>query len=650
MTHSVGKFSLGFSVFFLLFFALYSVHAFTVEEIYYPEQAYYIVTYPSEDPTLIADVQEHLQAVLTIEAYVPEHQYIVYAATDELDLLQTEGYITDYVSYYDVVDNVLLEDGDFDHYILHLFTTAPQETITQQLDAYGIATLDSSTETHLIIPQKHDPTFLRTIQGVAYVSTPPQLGILNHAANTISGTPHIRNQFGLYGQNVTVAVSDTGLDTGKNDASMHDDIEGRIVSISNLGRASQPYDKNGHGTHVTGSILGTGVKSGSNPKNKQYGKSFAGVAPQASLVFQAIGDDLGSLNVYPPSPYDTKLFNPPYQSGARIHSNSWGSIGSFWHGLYDTGSQEVDRFMRNQEDMLIVYAAGNDGLQGYGTVVPPSTAKNGLSVGGVDTDNPNRLYTFSSKGYTRDGRVKPDIVAAATNIISTRSSVGMPCLTPQNNPHYCIYSGTSMATPHVAGLTTLIREYYPKYFNHQPSAALVKATLLNGAEDIGYGIPSKEAGWGRANIKNSLPPIYEHTFYDVQQGLTTGKKKTFTLPVLPGKPLKVMLVWTDHEAKVFPLNGKKLVNDLDLVVVDPKSNKYNGNDVTAPYNDQVDRINNVERVAITTPQKGTYTIEVHGYNIPKNTQNFALVASFNNANLQPAPAMAICITANGTKC
>jgi subtilisin family serine protease len=231
-----------------------------------------------------------------------------------------------------------------------------------------------------------------------------------------------------------VAVADTGLDTGVNDATMHADIRGRIKALidrSNNG-ASDIYS--GHGTHVAGSVLGNGSQSGGR---------FKGMAPEAQLVFQAVENSDGSLGGLPS---DIKiLFQQAYDQGARIHSNSWGSDVA---GEYTIDSSNLDSFVWSHPNMLILMAAGNEGkdLNSNGTIdldsmSSPATAKNSLSVGASENNRPSftdnyfaslenghikfpgepiksdkmannieGLAAFSSRGPTDDGRIKPDVV------------------------------------------------------------------------------------------------------------------------------------------------------------------------------------------------------------------------------------------------
>src|SRR5262249_27417718 len=144
------------------------------------------------------------------------------------------------------------------------------------------------------------------------------------------------------GSGQIVAIADTGIDDS------HPDFKGRIIGITAWGRTNDHSDPIGHGTHVVGSVLGDGSASG--------GK-IRGTAPKAKLFFQSLLDDKGGLGGIPLNLYD--LFNEAYTAGARISSNSYGAS---TRSVYYITSMEIDDFVVDHRDMLIVRSAGNDGV------------------------------------------------------------------------------------------------------------------------------------------------------------------------------------------------------------------------------------------------------------------------------------------------
>ena len=316
------------------------------------------------------------------------------------------------------------------------------------------------------------------------------------------------------GKGEVIGIADTGLDSG-DPTTIHPDFTRRIKRIrsypitpafnsflNNPGANDGPKDNDsGHGTHVAGSVLGDGSSSIATNQTPP----IRGVAYEAKLVFQAIEQwmdwnyngrmEFLRRGIQPPEymlsgiPDElSELFGYSYRNGCRIHTNSWGG-GDF--GEYDEQSEQVDRFAWDHKNFTILFAAGNDGIDrdgdgkiDLGSVTPPGTAKNCITVGAGEnkrlelasetygkwwpkdfshrplkqdpmSDSSADVAAFSSRGPTIDGRVKPDVVAPGTFILSTRSRY----ISANNfawgkfsqNKDYFFMGGTSMATPLAAG-------------------------------------------------------------------------------------------------------------------------------------------------------------------------------------------------------
>jgi subtilisin family serine protease len=464
------------------------------------------------------------------------------------------------------------------------------------------------------------------------------------------------NTWGLTGKGQVIGHADTGLDTGVLET-MHPDFQGRIKAMLARGRAGDPSDPDGHGTHTAGSIFGSGAASGGQIK---------GMAWQAELVHQSVMTANGSLGGIPSDL--NLLFQQAYDYGTRIHSDSWGSD---TYGAYDIDCAYADEFAWNHPDHLTVFAAGNagsdtfpsDGVVDLGSCGSPANAKNSVSVGATESDRPSGTggatsYTwgqawpgdystapissdlistsatpspyrqgmaaFSSRGPTQDGRIKPDVVAPGTDVASTRSSVGDPYanwgLYPPFPDRYCFNGGSSMSTPLIAGTAALLRQYAIERAGiTNPSSALIKAMLVGGARSLTPGqygtgstreIPAESPnpieGWGQVNVSDTVHPENRMIRLFDRLSPATGQTNLLNVTVLQsGSPLDIALTWIDYPATLGA--AKTLVNNLDLLVIDPDGLPHLPNNQTA-----ADTLNTVETIRIASAKAGIWQIKVIG--------------------------------------
>ncbi len=489
--------------------------------------------------------------------------------------------------------------------------------------------------------------------GVQYIDINEQMVPANQYTSSVQGGHYSQNNWQLYGANQIVAVSDSGLDNAVACSSqttctnlnptLHPDLAGRIVGIYDIATAGSTTvaDTSGHGTSTAGRVAGNGVANGTtNPTSHSYQNGPAAMAPEAKLYIQDVAADSGLLFGPTATTIIANQFTPAKNGGSRIQTIGYGSNVSTG-GSYGITNQKYDQFSFSNKDYLFTLPAMNNGQLGLtSTITSPGTAKNSISVGawdvplgfmGIPGYGLGGIEAISGMGPTADGRIKPDVIAVGRTV-TTRSSLspyfGLP---GPNGNYYTPFHDTSAATPSVAGAAALVREYLQRYENMtspNASASMIKAVILNGAQDVGYGIPSNEAGWGAVSLADSLPNNGKHLYaWDYQSAITTGQIKTDTISVNAGQPLRVTLVWTDKEPASFSNPIPTLVNNLNLEVIDPLGVVYNGNDFSAPFNTATDSLNNVERVEITSPIAGNYQIRVIGASVPMPTQTFSVAVT-----------------------
>lgn len=478
---------------------------------------------------------------------------------------------------------------------------------------------------------------------------------------------------GLIGSGQIVAIADSGLDHNEDWFAHYDNGTGVNTAITNAQNTTPPqpgtlaannkvvgnwvmpgavaYDNSSfsyHGTHVSGSVAGDRLaKIGSGPTGSVASPTGSGydnddgMAPNAQILFQDIGGNSG-LSGQGGKP----MFEQAYAANAKVHSNSYGATTL---GEYVASDAAADAALRELENMLILFAAGNDDGQ-VNSTSSPGNAKNVLTVGALGHGNSTSVAFFSNKGPTDDGRLKPDIATPGT---STESAAGNSdnSNTLDTTPQRSTKSGTSMATPTTAGAAALMRQYFTDGFYptggrnpadaHEPTGPLMKAVLLNGT-GIDSGFFENDTGWGRTNLSTSLmfaDSPHRLWLWEVStaRGLKTGETETFDVNVEAGQNLRATLAWYDVPG---PLGtGKTLVNDLNLTVSNGSTvwvgNAFSGvQSVPQPTPvpaGNYDSINTVEGFRLDNATAGTYSFIVTGNDIPgdgsslSDQQGFALV-------------------------
>ncbi len=475
------------------------------------------------------------------------------------------------------------------------------------------------------------------------------------------------NQLGYSGAGITITTADTGIGDGTVGDAGVSDFTGRVIGGYGFGPDPDYWaDGHYHGTACTGLIAGdtyagTGATWDEFVDGTMPYYMGQGLAYESEMFATKIFDDAGG---FLDPPYYEIVEVPAQMSDAYIHSNSWGAgtMGSYSDSdeIFDQAVRDADRDTDENRPMVITTSAGNDGGRGgyEQEIGSPANAKNVITIGGnqpfnpdLGYPNPENMYGASSRGWTEDNRIKPDVIAPSESVISQN--------TPMDEPDtYVAASGTSFGNPLVAGAATIIVEWYEDNYEVRPSPAMVKAILINTANEldpevgdtVGH-VPNRDEGWGVPDISKLHYPTDDpigFEFYDQESLLTTGDIDVFEINYEDeDEPLKITLTWTDKHAMAGDSEGgtPTLKNNLDLEVEAPGGDIFRGNafDYTGdglsdsgfsyPNTDAMsdfdfnedgwDDVNNVQNVFIHPDdlEEGTYTIRVMGTNVPEDANN-----------------------------
>ncbi|MFZ7116370.1 MAG: S8 family serine peptidase [Bacteroidota bacterium] len=295
---------------------------------------------------------------------------------------------------------------------------------------------------------------------------------------------------------------------------------------------------------------------------------------------------------------------------------------------YTSDSQFGDELIYDNPQLEFIFSAGNNNGDdcGYGAGTQWAnitggykSGKNVIACANVNADG--IISSSSSRGPASDGRVKPDIAANGTNQMST-----------DENNTYQVGGGTSAAAPGVAGVSAqLCHAYRAMNSGQEINTALLKATLLNTASEIGNPGPDYIFGWGRVNAMRAYDLLAGNNF--IFDSVSQGQQKIFNISIPPNTTLaKVMVYWHDYEGS--PAASKALVNDLNIsmtdvsstnylpLILDPTPDEITLNNFAVPG---VDTLNNAEQIQIESPSAGNYTLTVDGFEVPQGVQKFYVV-------------------------
>lgn len=636
------------------------------------------------------------RAGLSTGHYIPNDAYVVKAGRDILEALRLEAgisHIEPYHPFFKLHEKLLdqvahaaaqKESGVFADRAPYTMLLHAGET---SLSTDVIKHVEEQRRQHIagqwmidFVALPGQIEYLARDEAVQWIEPRLEYRAMNDLASRTIGTSALKyRRPDLRGSNIVIAVTDSGLDL------THPAFSNRIAGYTNAPSVTtdgHPGDTDGHGTHVSGSLLGSGALS--ETVKKSPGSSgppfsanqFAGMAPGASLVMI---EDFNSFT-------DAVQADYAWRSGAHLLNNSWGSAELSYSArsmAWDALVRDASSLSNGNQQLTVFFAAGNDGAgdkEGMGglpyTINSPGNAKNVITIGAVEqkrlannlsgateeTDSDWQVASFSSRGPVgfTDRRVKPDLVAPGAYVISTQSRDTNPDIlqTPfsasddyragnvDTGTNYAFYSGTSMATPLAAGAGALFIDYWLRdVTTKSPSPALVKAGMIGAARNLNTfkyvnntnGVVAQ--GWGLVDsvrtvfgpgISTSDRIVYRDQEIALDQDAFYSE--TITNNQSSGG-IKIVLAWTDKPGN--PGNARALVNNLDLEVLGPGSSKYQGNVFQANgiHSLAMSRLaagspdleNNVEVILVPDANPGIYTIRVFARNVPDGPQDFALV-------------------------
>ncbi len=452
------------------------------------------------------------------------------------------------------------------------------------------------------------------------------------------------------------SLDGTGLKVGVWDEQpilgTHQELVGRVTRKDTTASAAA----GDHATHVAGTIGATGV----DPNAK-------GMAPKIKIDSYNWGSDYAEMTAAGAATAGDSASLP-----LSNHSYGLGAVTADM-GRYEAEAVKVDAVAGSLPYYLIFWAAGNEQTDltakgGYQSITFNALAKNIMTIGAVDDAVVNGVRSFSpppapaspaiayfsSLGPCDDGRIKPDIVANGVDLYSSVAFVPVPypaVPTVSSTTSYDTYSGTSMATPNAMGSAALLEQLYAREFSGQRMrASMLKALLIETADDIGTAGPDYQYGWGLMNVKAAADLILAHKASlaapKMIEGTITPANTSFTHTFTWDgvSPIRATLCWTDPAGTAQTAADSRTPNlkhNLDAKITAP-----NGTTIYQPYvmpfvgtwtqasmslpaTTGKNNVDNVEQVYLAAPtQPGTYTVTVSlDGSLTTSSQVYSLVIS-----------------------
>lgn len=393
-----------------------------------------------------------------------------------------------------------------------------------------------------------------------------------------------------------------------------------------------------HATHVAGTIAAQGIHADAR-----------GLAFNASIHSWDWNNDL------------SEMLNAVTTNGLLVSNHSYGigSLDQIWfYGAYDARARQMDEIAYNNPYYLPVVSAGNSrndpdppastqisNKNGYDLIFGHANAKNVLTVAAINQMNnyvglaSPQMSLFSSYGPSDDGRIKPEISMKGVSVLSTGVS---------GDTAYATMNGTSMASPGITGVVTLLQQYHNQVYSNFMRAATVKGLILHTADDGGFTLgPDARFGYGVVNTGRAAEVIRDKALTSngsvlEEKVLNNAETQTKVFAANGTGQLRVSISWTDPASPTWNTGVTDpaisyLVNDLDVSVTSTATGtvyypwKLQGMATpNAPAtNNSTNDADNYERVDINNPS-GEYTVTVTHKGTLVNPQNYTLIITGDN--------------------
>ena len=481
-------------------------------------------------------------------------------------------------------------DGDLVEVIIQYYKNIPAELVTKRLMAQRIEIKQQNGHNNFVAAKIPIAKIseVASLNFVAFMDIAPEPGTPDdnngrgmHRANVISADYIGGRKYD--GTGIKIQVRDDGV------LGPHIDYHGRLLNdlTQSIG--------NDHADGVAGIFTGAGNL---NPR-------FRGMATGAELYNTDYVSNFLDVTLDLHLDENVLVTNSSYSDGCNAG--------------YTNNSKIVDQQMFENPTYMHVFSAGNSNNNdcGYGAGTQwgnvtggHKQGKNVIATANLNTEG--NLVNSSSRGPAADGRIKPDISAHGAGHVSTGTG-----------NTYDPFGGTSAASPGIAGVFTMLHSAYQQLNNDETAeAALLKACLLNSANDIGNQGPDFKFGWGLVNALRAARVLEENRYLSAEIEQAETNTHTIEIPANVVQA-KIMVYWADKDAAINA--NQALVNNLDATIIDPVGeisypwildHTPNATSLDLPATTGVDNLNNVEQVSLFNPAEGTYTFQIDGTEIP----------------------------------